>query len=154
MQNLPICQGSPVTLLFTITLEDGTVVEATGDEPFEFVMGDGTLIEGLELALLGLRPGDTQTIDLPPREAFGFPVEGEVHTLPRDQFDASMQLERGQIIGFTTPGGDEVPGIIRELADDEVVVDFNHPLAGHRITFAVEIIDVGPSTLLESRETH
>ena len=62
--------------------------------------------------------------------------------MPRAEFAEDMNLERGQIIGFTTPSGLELPGTILAMDDDEVEVDFNHPLAGHEITFTVEVLDV------------
>ena len=64
--------ASTVTLHLSLTLEDGTVAESTfGEEPLTFTMGDGTLVHGLELALYGLRPGDTQRLELYPEQHFG-----------------------------------------------------------------------------------
>jgi len=129
---------------FSISLEDGTIAETTRDdnEPLEFVMGDGTMIEGLELALYGLKAGDKQTLTIEPKLAFGYHDPGNVHTMPRTEFPSDMQLAKGVIIEFNTPAGDEVPGTIMEVGDSEVKVDFNHPLAGHDITFEVEILSV------------
>jgi len=81
---------------FSVSLTDGTVVETTRDdnEPLEFVMGDGTMIQGLELALYGLKAGDKQTVTIEPRLAFGFPDPESVHILPRSEFPQDMQLAR------------------------------------------------------------
>ncbi|UCE89371.1 MAG: FKBP-type peptidyl-prolyl cis-trans isomerase [Pseudomonadota bacterium] len=136
--------GSGVTMHFSLSLEDGTVADSTeGDEPLEFVMGDGTLIESLELMLYGLRAGAHQRLAIEPRDAFGYPDPENIHSMPRAEFDEDM-LAEGNIISFSTPSGEEVPGAIREVRDEEVVVDFNHPLAGHTVTFAVEILEVSP----------
>jgi len=67
---------------------------------------------------------------------------GKVHQLPRADFDAEMALEPGLIIGFNTPGGEELSGTIIAFDDVTVEVDFNHPLAGRVVIFDVEIIDV------------
>ena len=136
--------GSKVRMHFNITLEDGTVAETTRDdnEPIEFIMGDGTMVQGLELALYGLKAGDKQTLTIEPKLAFGYPDPNNVHSMPRDDFPTGMQLAKGVIVGFNTPAGDEVPGTIMEVGESEVKVDFNHPLAGHEITFEVEIISV------------
>ena len=144
MQQTEIRPGSKVLMHFTLSLEDGTVAETTRDdnEPLEFVMGDGTLIEGLELALYGLKAGDKQTLSIEPKLAFGFPDPENVHSMPRHEFPQEMQLARGVIMEFNTPAGDEVPGTVVEVNDSEVKVDFNHPLAGHQITFEVEILSV------------
>ena len=141
--NYPISPASTVTLHLSLTLKDGTVAESTfEDEPLTFTMGDGALAEGLELGLYGLRPGDTQRLELYPEQAFGLRDPGKVHQLPRADFAAEMALEPGLIIGFNTPGGEELSGTIIAFDDATVEVDFNHPLAGRVVIFDVEIIAV------------
>jgi len=154
IEALTIGPGSEVLMHFTLSLADGTVADSTREgEPLRFVMGDGTLIEGLELVLYGLKVGDRQCLSIGPRDAFGFPDEENIHTMPRDEFPTEMQLEPGMIIGFNTPSGEEVPGAIQEMKGDEVVVDFNHPLAGHEVIFEVEILEVKPGLSIIGEET-
>ena len=142
----PIGVGSTVTLHLSLTLEDGTVAEETfSGEPHTFRMGDGSLVHGLELGLYGLKPGATQRLELTPEQAYGQRDPENIHRLPRARFTEDLQLEPGLIIGFETPDGDEIPGAVLSVSDDSVEVDFNHPLAGHSITFDVEIIDVVPA---------
>ena len=141
--NHPVSPGSTVTLHLSLTLDDGTVAESTFDDaPLTVTMGDGALAAGLELGLYGLRPGDTQRLELSPQQAFGLRDPGKVHRLPRADFDAQLLLEPGSIIGFDTPGGEELSGTILDLDEDTVAVDFNHPLAGRVIVFDAEIIAV------------
>lgn len=145
MEGAGIQPGSRVTMHFSITLEDGMVAEESfGGEPLVFVMGDGTLVEGLELALYGLQAGERQQLRLEPAQAFGYRDPDNVHALPRSDFPVDMDLHPGVIVGFATPGGDELPGAVLALDDDTVQVDFNHPLAGHTLTFAVHILVVQP----------
>lgn len=108
----------------------------------QFIIGDGTMIEGLESVLFGLKSGDHKRLTIDPQQTFGDPVEENIHTLSRSEFSSEMDLAPGLIIGFTTPSDEEVPGTILEVLADEVVVDFNHPLAGHELVFEFEIIDV------------
>ncbi len=146
VEALTIGPGCEVTLHFTLTLADGTVADSSREgEPLTFTMGDGSLIEGLELALYGLKAGDRQVVTLDPREAFGFPDPDNVHRLPRSEFPADMAPEEGQIVAFSTPSGEEIPGAIMEVNENEVTVDFNHPLAGHEIVFDVEILAISPA---------
>ena len=141
--NYPISPASTVTLHLSLTLEDGTVAESTfEDEPLTLTMGDGSLAGGLELGLYGLRPGDTQRLELYPEQAFGLRDPGKVHQLLRADFAAEMVLEPGLVIGFNTPGGEELSGTILAFDDATVEVDFNHPLAGRVVIFDVEIISV------------
>jgi FKBP-type peptidyl-prolyl cis-trans isomerase SlpA len=141
----PIGAGSAVTLHLSLALEDGRVAESTFDgEPHSFTVGDGSLLPGLELALHGLRPGDAQHLVLHPAQAFGLRDPTRIHTMSRTAFTDDISLEPGLIVGFTGTAGEEIPGTVLSITDADVVVDFNHPLAGHAITFDVEIIDVVP----------
>lgn len=143
VEALTIGPNCEVTMYFSLSLTDGTVADSTEvGEPMTFTMGDGSLIEGLELALYGLKIGDKQQLAIEARDAFGFPDEENVHTLPKSDFAPSLPLESGIILSFETPAGDEIPGTIREVGTDGVVVDFNHPLAGHELIFDVEIVDI------------
>lgn len=135
---------------FSLTLTDGTVAENSfHDEPMQFTVGDGTMIEGLESLLYGLKAGDRKRVTINPADAFGDPSEENVHNLPRSEFSEELQLEPDLVVAFTTPSGEEIPGTILEVSNDEVKVDFNHPLAGHELIFEFEIIDVkAPQTML------
>ncbi len=141
--NPVIRQGSEVVMQFCISLSDGTVVEGSrGSEPLRLVIGDGTLLESLERLLVGMKTGESRSFHLQPEQAYGLVDPDNVHPLVRSEFAPDMDLEPGQIIGFTTPSGDEVPGTVVEVHDDTVVVDLNHPLAGQAIFFDVEILKV------------
>jgi FKBP-type peptidyl-prolyl cis-trans isomerase SlpA len=135
--------GSKVRMHFSIALEDGSIAESTfDDEPVEITIGAGELEECLELALIGLKPRDKQSLQLMPGQAFGYYNPQTVHTMSRREFSKDLRLEPGVIIAFTTPTGDTVPGLIRSVSDENVEVDFNHPLAGHTITFSTEVLAV------------
>lgn len=142
-QDLPIGPGCGVLMHFTLTLADGTVAETSRQgEPMRFTLGDESLISGLEQVLYGLRAGEQLCRTLQPQEAFGFSDLDNMHTLTRADFPPDLPLEPGIVIGFDTPSGEEIPGTIQALKENEVLVDFNHPLAGHEVTFAVEILEV------------
>ena len=135
--------NSQVTMHFKLTLEDGTLVDqATADDPLTFNMSDDTLIEGLRLALLDLKPGDTQTIKIPAETGFGQRDPAAIHWMPLSDFPANIEPTPGRIIGFHLPDGEEVAGAVLSIKDDQVEVDFNHPCAGHEVTFSVEILAV------------
>ena len=143
---ITIGPGSEVSMYFTLSLPDGTVADCTDEnEPLTFVMGDGSLIEGLEMMLYGLKEGDKQCLSADPVDAFGYPDEESIHVMPREEFDDSFQLEEGVIIEFQTPSGEALPGTLKKITDNEVTVDFNHPCAGFVITFDVEIVKITPS---------
>jgi FKBP-type peptidyl-prolyl cis-trans isomerase SlpA len=138
-----IVPGSKVRMHFSLQLDDGTLVESSmGGEPIEFEMGDGTLIAGLERALYGLKSGDQQTIRIGPEEGYGVRDPAHVHELRRADFPADFPVEPGLVVGFDLPSGEQVPGTIVAVHADTVRVDFNHPLAGREVIFAVEVLEV------------
>lgn len=112
------------------------------NEPLNFVVGDGTLIENLEATLLGLSPGANQSVQLSPENAYGFSDESDVHLMKRSEFDATLKLEPGVVIGFDTPSGEQITGTVAEVDDQTVSVDFSHPLANRAIIFEVEVLTV------------
>jgi len=138
-----IAAGSRVLMHFSLTLPDGTEAVSTFDgEPEQVTLGDGSLTEGLELAIIGLKKGARQTLELTPEQAFGFWEEDKLQSMSRADFSPELELEPGLAIAFETPSGDEVPGTIVEVGEQQVRVDFNHPLAGADIVFSVEILEV------------
>ncbi|MFT5656742.1 MAG: FKBP-type peptidyl-prolyl cis-trans isomerase SlpA [Gammaproteobacteria bacterium] len=140
---IQITPDSRVTLHHRIGLTDDSVLEDTFDEePLTIQLGRGEMAEGLELSLIGLKPGDEQTIDIGPDLAFGFIDETLFRSLPRSDFDDELEMEQGLIIEFTTDDGQNLPGTILEFDQQEVRIDLNHPLAGQTVRYRVKIIDV------------
>jgi FKBP-type peptidyl-prolyl cis-trans isomerase SlpA len=137
-----IAPGSRVVMHYSLQLESGYVADTSGDEPLDFVLGDGTLEPGLERHLVGLEAGARREFAIAPGTVFPFPTKAAVQVLERAAFPAEMPVEPGMIYEFTTPAGDAVPGRIRSLEEGAVTVDFNHPLAGQPFTFEVEILEV------------
>lgn len=144
MSNNPIGENSKVVMHYRISLEDGTVADSTreDDNPLAFTVGDGTLLPGLEQALLGLTAGSRERFVLSPEQGFGYKDTGNIHDLPRDDFEPTMPVEPGMVIGFTLPNGEELPGMVTEVNEACVRVDFNHPFSGHELDVEVEILSV------------
>ena len=133
-----------VTLHFAIKLESGDVVDSTFDKsPAVFKVVDGNLLPGFEQALYGLKAGDKRSIAIEPEHGFGQPNPQNVQVMPRGNFEG-MELSEGLLIIFNDAANAELPGVVRQFDDAQVTIDFNHPLAGKRLTFDVEIVDVQP----------
>ncbi|MFC0228772.1 FKBP-type peptidyl-prolyl cis-trans isomerase [Serratia aquatilis] len=131
---------------FTLKLADGTTAESThaSGKPALFRLGDGSLSAPLEQQLLGLRAGDKCTFTLQPSAAFGTENPDLVQFFSRRDFTETGVPEVGTIMLFTAMDGSEMPGMVREVADDSITVDFNHPLAGHAVTFDIEVLEIDP----------
>lgn len=140
-------RNSRVTLFYRLGLTDDQVLEDNfEEEPMTLLLGQGEMAEGLELALIGLREGDEQTIDIGPDLAFGYVDETLFRAMARSEFDPSMDLEIGLIIEFVNEDGDSLPGTIIDFDDDTVHVDLNHPLAGQTVRYSVKIVAVDNDT--------
>jgi len=142
-EEIKIIPGSRVCMHFSLSLPDGSEAVSTfGEDPMDFTMGDGTLSEGLELALYGLRPGADQTLRLNGNEAYGPRDEQNIHEVALERFPAGLEPEPGQIVAFSTPDGDEIPGAVVKVDGHAALVDFNHPLAGREVVFHTLILTV------------
>lgn len=140
---MKISNGNQVTLNFALKLEDGQVVDSTFDKkPATLVIGDGNLPEGFESYLIGLEAGTKETFVVPPENAFAQPNPNNIQQLKRSDFAADMELEEGLMVSFADANGAELPGVISQVEETFVMVDFNHPLAGKALQFEVEILDV------------
>jgi FKBP-type peptidyl-prolyl cis-trans isomerase SlpA len=146
MSPLAIGANTRVTLHFSLRLENGDIVDSTFErKPATFTVGDGNLLAGFERKLFGMRAGERATHTVTPVDAFGQPNPANVQRFKRSQFAADMDLHEGLIISFADASKAELPGVVKSFNDDEVVVDFNHPLAGRTLAFEVEIIAVEPA---------
>lgn len=146
--NVPVSEGTRVFLNFSVSLEDGSEVDSNfGGEPVDFVVGDGSLLPGFERLIFGMSPGERQLFTVPPEDAFGQPNDNNVQEIPRSHFDDEVELEIGLVFSFADAGGGELPGLVVSFDDQEVTVDFNHPLAGRTILFDVLIHRVEPTEL-------
>lgn len=138
--------GTKVTLHFALILEDGDVIDSNFETaPATFTVGDGNLLPGFESTLIGLENGDEREFTIPPEEAFGQHNPQNVQRVDRSNFD-QQELEVGAMFSFQNGDG-ELPGVIIEFEDEEILVDFNHPLAGKNIIFQVKIMDITPQSL-------
>ena len=145
--NVPISEGTRVYLNFSVSLEDGSEVDSNfGGEPVAFVVGDGSLLPGFERLLFGMSAGQRQLFQVAPEDGFGQPHANNVQYLPRAQFEDD-ELEIGLMYSFADAGGGELPGLIVGFDDEEVTIDFNHPLAGRNILFDVLVHRVEPVEL-------
>jgi FKBP-type peptidyl-prolyl cis-trans isomerase SlpA len=146
-----IAAGSRVTLNFSLALSSGELIDSNFDQsPASFVVGDGSLLPGFEEALLNRGAGESVDVLLPADKAFGDSNRDNVQVLPRKKFSGLLAnstdpVEPGTVLSFTDPGGFDIPGVVKSIDEDTLVVDFNHPLAGRNIQFKAEIHAVIPA---------
>ena len=142
MTETRIGQNTEVTLHFALHLENGDTVDSTFDKaPAVFKVGDGNLLPGFETALFGFKAGDQRKLTIAPENAFGQHNPQNVQVMPRSQFEG-MELSEGLLVIFNDAANTELPGVVKVFDDNQVTIDFNHPLAGKTLNFEVQILDV------------
>lgn len=134
---------SLVLLNYSIALTNGTLIESSfDDDSLEITMGNDDITEGMELAIFGLKVGDSQTLTLTAEQGFGLRDEDNIHDMLLSDFPEELPPEIGLSYSFESSEGDEIPGTVIGLKENAVEVDFNHPLAGQEIVFRVEILGI------------
>ena len=141
-----IGSASRVTLHFSLSLEDGSLIDSNFEQsPATLSIGDGNLPLGFEDHLLGLAVGQQASFSVLPEKAFGQHNPSNIQRLKRNSFATDMALSEGLVVSFADANQGQLPGVIQTIGEDEVMVDFNHPLAGKTLTFKVEIVAVDNS---------
>lgn len=137
-----IADGRKVRIHYTGTLNDGTQFDSSaGRDPFEFEIGAGKVIPGFDIAVRSMEIGDKKTVTIPTAEAYGEVREEIIGDLPKDMFPAEMKLAVGTAIQMTSPQG-PVMVTIKEIKENAITVDANHPLAGKDLTFELELLEI------------
>jgi len=135
--------GDTVKVHYTGSLEDGSVFDTSQDrEPMEFTLGSGQLIPGFEKAVEGMEKGESTKVTIPSEEAYGEPREDLIISVPRENMPDGVTPEVGMQLQVNQPDGQSIPVRITEIADEEVKLDANHPLAGKDLTFEIELMEI------------
>lgn len=136
-------EGDEVQVHYTGKLEDGTVFDTSEDgDPLSFTIGENRVIPGFEDAVTGMEPGDSKTTEVDPEQAYGEHREDMVMEMERDQIPDEVDPEVGQQLQLRLENGQTVPVLITALGEDTVTIDANHPLAGRKLIFDIELVDV------------
>jgi len=135
--------GDVVTVHYSLAAANGAVVESTfGAEPESFRYGKGEFPAALERRLASLAPGELAEFSIAPSEmAFGPWDASRRHVVPRDRFEG-VDCAPGSLVEFTLPNGERVSGRIESVDGDDVVVDFNNPLAGREVQCRLQLVSV------------
>jgi FKBP-type peptidyl-prolyl cis-trans isomerase 2 len=136
-------KGDTVKVHFHGTLEDGTVFDSTyEDNPIEFKIGEGQIIEGFENAVEGMSIGEVKNILVPSQEAYGAHHEENMVTINRSDLPEHIAPEQGKMLQLTTQDNQTFNVTVTSVSDDTVTLDANHPLAGKDLNFEIKVVEV------------
>ena len=138
-----IKNGHDVKVHYKGTLNDGTEFDNSKKRgnPLSVKVGSGQLIPGFDKALHGMGLGEVKTFTIPSAEAYGDVKEEAIQEYPKNVFPSDFKFEVGATVQGVSPTGQVMLARVISLADESVVLDHNHPLAGEDLTFEIEIIE-------------
>lgn len=138
---MPVTKGQCVRVNYRGTLDDGTEFDSSyGREPLQFTVGEGSVIAGFDQAIEGMDVGERKTVTIPAEEAYGEHHDEAVQDVPRSMF--AEEPGEGDVVSLVAPDGTEVMASVVGMDDDNVTLDFNHPLAGQPLTFELELVSI------------
>lgn len=151
---MTIKQNSVVHIHYTLTNDAGETVDSSaGQEPLMYMHGNHNLIPGLEEQLFGRSVGDKFTADIEAEDAYGLYHEEAIQQIPLTALANVPDLKVGMHLQASSDQGPVSVRVI-ELTDEYAVLDGNHPLAGERLHFAVEVVSVRDATSSELQHGH
>lgn len=131
------------------TLKDANTGEQldsnVGQAPLEFIAGKGQIIPGLESKLVEMEANETADVMVEPKDGYGEYNEEAVQLLPKEQF-AGIELTEGMSLYGTGENGETVQVVVKSFTEDEVTIDYNHPMAGRTLMFSVVITSARAAT--------
>ena len=130
-----------VEVHYTGKFKDGQVFDSSLErEPLKVEVGAGTLIRGFESSLLGKEKGEKYSIELTPEEAYGAVKEELIVEIAKDRMPGPVEV--GQSLSANAENGSVAQVVVKEVKEDVVIIDGNHPLAGKELLFEVEIVSI------------
>lgn len=144
---MAIEQNSVVSMQYELKdVQSGEVLDSNlGSAPLSFILGKGQIIPGLESEVAKLAEGEKADITVAAADAYGEYDAQAVQTLPKEQF-AGIELAEGMSLYGQGENGQTVQVVVKSFTDEEVNIDFNHPLAGKELLFAIELTEVREAT--------
>ncbi|MGB3184201.1 MAG: peptidylprolyl isomerase [Cyclobacteriaceae bacterium] len=135
-------QGDKVKVHYTGRLKDGTVFDSSENrEPLEFTLGNGQMIPGFEKAVDGMNVGDERTAEIVADEAYGQRQDNMVVNVPKEQVPPDIKPEVGQQLAINREG-QNIPVVVADVTESEVILDANHPLAGKDLVFEIKLVEI------------
>jgi FKBP-type peptidyl-prolyl cis-trans isomerase SlyD len=143
-----------VTIHYTLSNDQGEVLDSSsGGEPMPYLHGHMNIIPGLERELEGKKVGDKLKVTVEPKDGYGERNDSMVEVVPRNMFQGVEDIQPGMQFHAQTGDGMAVVTVTKVEGDD-VTIDANHPLAGEKLSFEVEVTDVRDASDEELEHGH
>ena len=139
--------GDKVKVHYHGKLQNGETFDSSeGKEPLEFTVGGGQVIKGFDDGVMGMQVGDKKTVEIEVSDAYGEKNEDMIIEFPRTQFPEDMKPEPGMQLMMNNGQGQSFPVLVKEVKEDSVLLDANHPLSGEDLIFDIELVEIVPTS--------
>lgn len=140
-------QNKMVGVDYKLTVDGVVADQSRPGQPLEFIVGTGMLLPKFEEAILGKEIGDSVSFTLEAKDGYGELIADAIVDLPKNIFMVDGKLAEdilfvGSQVPMSDAQGNRMMGIVREIGDEMIKMDFNHPMAGKTLNFDVEVISV------------
>ena len=133
--------GDTVKVHYTGTLNNGTVFDTSvGREPLEFTIGQGRLLSDFEQTVIGMKVGESKTVNIPAAQAYGLHRDDLVFIMERSQLPDN--IEAGQQLQMTQADGRVIVVTVKNVSETTATLDANHSLAGEDLIFEIELVEI------------
>jgi len=141
---LQVENGNTVSVHYRGTLNDGTEFDSSHSrgEPLTFQVGAGQMINGFDAALPGMAVGEIKNITLTPDQAYGESNPEAITDVPKTAFPEGFNFQVDAMVQGQNDMGQPVVGTINEVKENDVTIDFNHPMAGKDLNFEIELVSI------------
>lgn len=153
-EELQVGNGHVVAMEYTLKVDGNVADSSEGREPLAYVHGAGNIIPGLEREMTGMKVGESKNVVVVAADAYGEEDDKAFMDVPREQFPKEIPLEVGTEIQVQNQDGQPMYARIDEVGADTVRLDFNHPLAGKELHFAVKVVNIREATDEEKDHGH
>ena len=143
-------KGDKVKVHYHGKLTNGDTFDTSeGREPLSFEVGSGMVIKGFDDGVTGMEVGEKKTINIPVDEAYGPSNPEMIVKMPKDRFPEDLEVEVGLPLMMSDQNGQQFQVVVKEIDEEGVTLDANHPLAGQDLVFDLELVEIeGASPLI------
>jgi len=135
--------GDTVKMHYTGKFEDGNVFDSSLEgKPFQFEVGAKQIIKGLDEAMVGMQPGEKKTVTVAPEDGYGNYDEKLLIEMPKEKIPENISPEIGMELQLVNKQGHALPVVVKEMLENSIKLDANHPLAGKVLVFDIELVEI------------
>lgn len=140
---MAIKKGDVVSVEYTGKFDSGEIFDSSkGKDPLEFEVGAGQVIKGFDDAVIGMNKGQEKDVKIIVKEAYGEARDDLVKEVPKKVLPKDIEPKVGLVLVLKSAEGRSIGSRIKEIKEDSVLLDFNHPLAGKNLNFKIKVVNI------------